>query len=104
MLGLAGAKIDTCPSLMPVSTDLRDAAAALLADLFTVGLRRGITPANWAVAHLPTSCLDACRQRSVATAIREGTPPRGELTRPTSTELGSAIFMRDRSQGRRRGE
>ena len=58
-------KIDACPTLTPVSSDLRDAAAALLAELFTVGLRYGVTPADWAgVADLPSSCLDVCRQRS----------------------------------------
>ncbi len=62
-------KIDACPTLTPVSGDLRDAAAALLAELFTVGLRHGITPADWAaVAALPTSCLDACRARQARTS------------------------------------
>jgi len=70
-------KIDACTTLTPVSGDLRDAAAALLAELFTVGLRRGITPADGAgVADLPTSCLDACRQRSARAATVTG-PRRG---------------------------
>lgn len=56
-------KIDACTTLTPVSGDLRDAAAALLAELFTVGLRRGLTPADRAGGgDLPTSCLDACRR------------------------------------------
>ena len=81
-------KIDACPTLTPVSSDLRDAAAALLAELFTVGLRHGVTPADWAgVANLPTSCLDACRQCSARAVTRDGTLPRREPTRPTSTEL-----------------
>jgi len=55
-------KIDACTTLTPVSGDLRDAAAASLAELFTVGLR-GITPADRAgVGDWPTSCLDACRR------------------------------------------
>lgn len=103
-LRLTGAKIDACTTLTPVSGDLRDAAAALLTELFTVGLRRGITPADWAgVADLPTSCLDACRQRYARAATRDGTPPRWVLTRPTSTELACGTSTRDRSQGWGRG-
>lgn len=59
-------KIDACPAFAKDSVELRESAAALLADLFAVGIRYGITPAEWAaVAALPTSCLDACRERQV---------------------------------------
>ena len=64
LLGLARTKIEACPSRTPDHAEVKEAAAALLASLFTVGLRHGITPADWAaVAALPTSCLDACRLR-----------------------------------------
>ncbi len=94
LLLAARTKIDACPTLTPVSSDLRDAAAALLAELFTVGLRHGITPADWAaVAALPTSCLDACRARQARMSRLAAHAPQI----PVSVESGMA-----RARGRAR--
>lgn len=77
LLGLARTKIEACPSRTPDRAEVKQAAAALLANLFTVGLRHGITPADWAaVAALPTSCLDACRLRQERAARLAAPSPR----------------------------
>lgn len=82
LLRLTHAKIDACHTLAPDSSGLKDEAAALLAEVFLVGLKRGITPGDWAgVADLPTSCLDACRQRRAAAALRRTAPPWSALSR-----------------------
>lgn len=65
LLAFARDKIDACPTSARNDVAVRE-AAAVLADLFAVGLRHGVSPADWAgVAALPTSCLDACRERQV---------------------------------------
>lgn len=69
LLRFARARIDDCPGRTPDSVEVKHGAVALLADLLTAGLRHGITPADWAaVTALPTSCLDACRQRQIRTS------------------------------------
>lgn len=69
LLRFARARIDDCRSRTPDSVEAKDAAVALLADLLTAGLRHGIAPGDWAaVTALPTSCLDACRQRQNRTS------------------------------------
>lgn len=69
LLRFARARIDDCRSRTPDSVEVKDAAVALLADLLTAGLRHGIAPGDWAaVTALPTSCLDACRQRQNRTS------------------------------------
>lgn len=81
LLGLARTKIEACPSRVPDRAEVKEAAAALLASLFTVGLRHGITPADWAaVAALPTSCLGVCRLRQ-----ERADPRRTEHDRPSPT-------------------
>jgi hypothetical protein len=86
LLGLARTKIEGCPSRTPDHAEVKEAAAALLASLFTVGLRHGITPADWAaVAALPTSCLDACRLRQERAARLAAPSPRRAMTLGTLT-------------------
>ena len=66
LLLAARTKIDARPTSAIYSGEVRAAAATLLADLFAAGLPYGMTPADGAaVAALPTSSLDACRQRQV---------------------------------------
>jgi hypothetical protein len=49
---------------LELSPSQREAAAALLADIYATGLRHGITPEDWAaVAGLDIECLDAIRWR-----------------------------------------
>jgi len=80
LLGLARTKIEACPSRTPDHAQVKEAAAALLATLFTAGLWHGITPADWAaVAALPTSCLDACRLRRER-AVRLAAPSPRPMT------------------------
>ena len=72
-----------------------EAAAALLADLYIVGLAHGVTPQYWAwVTDLPTACWDVTRDVAARrrTAIALGRtndlqlPPRGPglLPQPNS--------------------
>jgi hypothetical protein len=80
LLRFARARIDDCPSRTPDSVEVKDAAVALLADLLTAGLRHGITPADWAaVSALPTSCLDACRQRQLRTSRLATLSPQNQV-------------------------
>lgn len=66
----------------------RDAAVALLADLYATGLRHGITPEDWAaVAGLDIECLDAIRFRDrVRHRSRAERPFSHDLTRSPSRE------------------
>lgn len=87
LLLIARDKIDACPTYARNHVEVREAAAALLADLFAVGLRHGITPADWAAAAaLPTSCLDACRERQVRMSRLTDLSPQN----PVSVETGPA--------------
>ncbi len=85
LLLFARDKIDACPTFARDSVKVREAAAALLADLFPGGLRHGITPADWAaVATLPTSCLDACRERTIRMSRLAAVSPQNPVTVDTS--------------------
>lgn len=87
LLLAAGNKIDACPTSARNHVQVREAAAALLAELFAVGLRHGITPADLAaVAALPTSCLDACRERQLRMSRLAAHSPQN----PVSVESGTA--------------
>ncbi len=94
LLAFARDKIDACPTSARNHVDVREGAAVLLAELFAVGLRHAISPADWAgVAALPTSCLDACRERQVRRSrVRTESPQN-----PVSVESGTA---RVRGRGR----
>ena len=68
-----------------------EAAAALLADLYIVGLAHGVTPQYWAwVTDLPTACWDVTRdvaaRRRTAMALgrtkEPQVPPRGPVPLP----------------------
>lgn len=65
----------------------RDAAVALLADLYATGLRHGITPEDWAaVAGLDIECLDAIRFRDRVRHSRSRAERPHDLTRSPSRE------------------
>ncbi len=94
MLLAARDKIDACPTSAQNHVEVREGPAVLLADLFAVGLRHGISPADWAaVAELPTSCLDACRERQVRRSRLAAPSPQN----PVSVESGTT---RARGRGR----
>ncbi len=76
LLAFARDKIDACPTSARNHVEVREGAAVLPAELFAVGLRHAISPADWAgVAALPTSCLDACRERHVRRSSLAAHPP-----------------------------
>lgn len=80
-------KIDARATSARNHVEVREAAAALATDLCAVGLRHGMTPAGWAaVAALPTSGLDACRERQVRRSRVTTESPQN----PVSVELGTA--------------
>jgi hypothetical protein len=94
LLVAARNKIVACPTTARDRGEVRAAAVELLDDLFAIGLRHGITPAGWAaVAALPTSCLDACRERQVRMSRLAADSP----LNPVSVESGPA-----QSRGRAR--
>jgi peptidoglycan/LPS O-acetylase OafA/YrhL len=100
LLGLARTRIDACPSRTPDRAEVKGAAAALLADLFTVSLRHGITPVDWAaVAALPTACLDACRLRQERAARLAAPSPR-PMTLGTLTYRDSRTLDEPSTTGR----
>jgi hypothetical protein len=64
LLAAAARRIqDTGRQLQP---EERDAATALLTDLYAAGLRHGIRPQDWsAVGSLGDDCIDAIKQRTL---------------------------------------
>jgi hypothetical protein len=55
-----------------------DAAAALLTEVYALGLRHRIRPQDWsAVASLPRECVDALAQRDPLAALRKRAPEPG---------------------------
>ena len=87
---------------LELSPSQREAAAALLTDLYATGLRHGITPEDWAaVAGLDIECLDAIRWRDRATATRS-TPWGNQRSTPEPRSRAGTEQRRNATIGRER--
>lgn len=63
---VAAAARDILDTGRSLPLEQRDAATALLADLYVAGLRHGIRPQDWsAIAGLGHDCIDAIKQRAL---------------------------------------